>query len=119
MATADYRGASASLVKALAVHRELSQRHGEAVLLNSLGDLALATSATEDARRRHTQALSIAREIGARAEEARALAGIGRSLLPGSTAEAAAHLREALVIAQRIGSLEAQRIQDTLTEHGL
>ena len=50
---------------------------------------------------------------------ARALAGIGRSLLPGSPAEAAAYLREALVIAQRIGSLEAVRIQDTLTEHGL
>jgi tetratricopeptide (TPR) repeat protein/transcriptional regulator with XRE-family HTH domain len=119
LATADYQGASANLRKALALHRELGQRHGEAVLLNSLGDLALATSATEDARRRHTQALSIAREIGARAEEARALAGIGRSLLPGSTAEAAAHLREALVIARRIGSPEAQRIQDTLTEHGL
>ena len=118
-ATADYQGASANLGKALALHRELGQRHGEAVLLNCLGDLALATSAAEDARRRHTQALSIAREIGAPAEEARALAGIGRSLLPGSPAEAAAHLREALVIAQRIGSLEAARIQDTLTEHGL
>jgi tetratricopeptide (TPR) repeat protein/transcriptional regulator with XRE-family HTH domain len=119
LATADYPGASANLTKALELHRELGQRHSEAVLLNTLGDLALVTSAVEDARRRHSQALSIAREIGARVEETRALAGIGRSLLPGSPAEAAAHLRDALVIAQRIGSPEAQRIQDTLTEHGL
>jgi tetratricopeptide (TPR) repeat protein/transcriptional regulator with XRE-family HTH domain len=119
LATADYRGASDNLTKALELHRELRQRHGEAVLLNSLGDLSLATAATEDARRRHSLALSIAREIGARVEEARALAGIGRSLLPSSPAEAAAYLRDALVIAQRIGSQEAPRIQGTLTEQGL
>jgi hypothetical protein len=101
------------------LHRELGNRHSEAVLLNSLGDLASATSAAEDAYRWHSQALSIAREIGAPVEEARALAGIGRSLLPGSRAAADAYLRDALVIAQRIGSPEAQRIQDTLTEHGL
>jgi len=99
--------------------RELGQRHSEAVLLNSLGDLSLATAAPEDARRHHSHALSIAQEIGARVEEARALAGIGRSLLPNSRAEAAAYLRDALVIAQHIGSQEAQRIQDTLTEHSL
>jgi tetratricopeptide (TPR) repeat protein/transcriptional regulator with XRE-family HTH domain len=119
LATADYRGASDNLTKALELHRELGQRHSEAVLLNSLGDLSLATAATEDARRRHSLALSIAREIGAPVEEARALAGIGRSLLPSSRVEAAAYLRDALVIAQRIGSQEARRIQGTLTEHGL
>ncbi|MBO0816143.1 MAG: tetratricopeptide repeat protein, partial [Actinobacteria bacterium] len=119
LATADYPGASASLTKALELFRELGQRHSEAVLLNSLGDLASVTSAGEDAYRWHSQALSIAREIGAQPEEARALAGIGRSLLPSSRAEAAAYLRDALVIAQRIGSPEAQRTQDTLTEHGL
>ncbi len=119
LATADYRGASDNLTKALELHRELGQRHSEAVLLNSLGDLSSATSATDDARRRHSKALSIAREIGARVEEARALAGMGRSLLPSGRAEAAAYLRDALVIAQRTGSPEAQRIQDTLTEHGL
>jgi tetratricopeptide (TPR) repeat protein/transcriptional regulator with XRE-family HTH domain len=119
LATADYPGASANLTKAMELFRELGQRHSEAVLLNSLGDLSLATSAAEDARLRHSRALSIAREIGARVEEARALAGIGRSLLPGNRAEAAAYLRDALVLAQRSGSQEAQRIQDTLTEHGL
>ena len=119
LATGDYPGASVNLTKAMQLHRELGNRHSEAVLLNSLGDLASATSAAEDAYRWHSQALSIAREIGAPVEEARALAGIGRSLLPGSRAAADAYLRDALVIAQRIGSPEAQRIQDTLAEHGL
>jgi tetratricopeptide (TPR) repeat protein/transcriptional regulator with XRE-family HTH domain len=119
LATADYPGASANLTKALQMHRELGQRHGEAVLLNSLGDLSSVTSATEGSYRWHSQALSLAREIGARAEEAHALAGIGRSLLPHSPAEAAPYLRDALVLARRIGSPHAQRIQDALNEYGL
>ena len=71
------------------------------------------------ARSYHSQALAIAREIGAPPEEARALAGIGMSLLPSSPAEAAGYLRDALAIFQRIGSPAAQRVQDTLDEHGL
>jgi len=118
-ATGDYPGASANLTKALQLFRELGQRRSEAVLLNALGDLSLATSATEDANGSYRQALTIAREIGAQNEEAWALAGMGKSLLPGNRAGAAAHLREALEIYQRIGSREAQRVQDTLTEHGL
>ncbi len=119
LATADYPGASAHFAEALQLHRELGSRAGEAALLNALGELSSATSATEEALRCHGQALSIAREIGAHGVEARALVGIGRSLLPGRPAEAAAHLREALVFYQRIGSPEAQQILDTLTEHGL
>jgi hypothetical protein len=51
--------------------------------------------------------------------EARALAGIGRSLLDRDPAEAAGYLRDALAIFQRIGSPAAQGIQDLLDEHGL
>jgi tetratricopeptide (TPR) repeat protein/transcriptional regulator with XRE-family HTH domain len=119
LATGDYAGASANLTQALQLHRDLGSRHGEAVLLNILGGLSLATSANEEAYRRHSQALNIAREIGARGEEAWALAGMGKSLLDSNPAEAATHLREALVIYQHIGSPDAQRTQDTLTEHGL
>jgi len=85
----------------------------------SLGELSSATSASEEARDHHGQALTIAQEIGAHPEEARALAGIGMSLLPRSPAEAAAHLRKALAIYRRIGSPDAQPVQDTLDEHGL
>ena len=63
--------------------------------------------------------LAIAREIGAPLQEARALAGIGRSLLAGRPDDAAGPLREALEIYRRIGSPDAGDVQDTLDEHGL
>jgi hypothetical protein len=40
-------------------------------------------------------------------------------MLPGSPAEAAGHLRQALAIYRRIGSPDARRVRDTLVEHGL
>jgi hypothetical protein len=52
-------------------------------------------------------------------EEASALDGIGRSLLHEDPAEAAAYLREALAIYERIGSPDARRVKDTLSEHSL
>ena len=118
-ATGDYQAASASFSQVLRLYQDLGSRHGVTKVLNSLGGLSLATSAAEEARRYHGQALAIAREIGAHGEEADALAGIGLSFLPGSPAEAAAPLRGALAIYQRIGSPAAQRIEDTLARHGL
>jgi tetratricopeptide (TPR) repeat protein/transcriptional regulator with XRE-family HTH domain len=118
-ATGDYRAASASFSQVLRLYQDLGSRHGRAKALNSLGGLSLATSAAEEARHYHGQALAIAREIGAHSEEADALAGIGLSLLPGRPAEAAAPLRGALAIYQRIGSPDAQRIEDALARYGL
>jgi tetratricopeptide (TPR) repeat protein/transcriptional regulator with XRE-family HTH domain len=118
-ATGDYQAASASLGQVLRLYQDLGSRHGKAKALNSLGGLSLATSAVEEARHYHGQALAIARDIGAHSEEADALAGIGLSLLPRSPGAAAAPLRGALVIYQRIGSPDARRIRDTLAEHGL
>ena len=65
------------------------------------------------------EALAIARELGAPPVLARALAGIGRSLLPDNPAEAAGYLRDALAIFRQVGSPAAQRVQDLLDEHGL
>ena len=118
-ATGDYQAASARLSQVLRLYQDLGSRHGRAKALNSLGGLSLATSAAEEARNYHSQALAIAREIGAQSEEADALAGIGLSLLPRSPAEAAAPLRGALAIYQRLGSPDAQRIRDALARHGL
>jgi tetratricopeptide (TPR) repeat protein/transcriptional regulator with XRE-family HTH domain len=118
LATGDYAGASASLNQALQLHRELGQRRSEAVLLNILGGLSLATSANEEAYRRHSQALVIAREIGARGEEAWAQEGMGKSLLPSNPDEAAAHMREARAIYQRLGYQDAQRTLGRLPEQG-
>jgi tetratricopeptide (TPR) repeat protein/transcriptional regulator with XRE-family HTH domain len=118
-AAGDYPAAAASLTEDLRLHRDLGCPAGEAKALNLLGELSTAASAAGQARDHHRQALAIAREIGARGAEADALAGIGRSLLPGRPAEAAAPLREALVIYQQVGSREAQGVRDTLQEHGL
>jgi Tetratricopeptide repeat len=84
--------------------RDIGSRHDLAMALNSLGELSLRTAAAQDARDHHGQALAIARELGAPLEEARALEGIGCSLLHQDSAEAAAHLRHALAIYQNIGA---------------
>ena len=84
-----------------------------------LGELATRTSAPEKASEIHREALAKAIELGAPAEEARALAGLGRSQLAGDSVDAARNLREALAIYQRIGAPEARLVQDTLDEHGL
>jgi len=54
-----------------------------AIPQNGSGQPATRTSATGQARDHHSQALAIAREIGAPLEEARALEGIGHSHLRG------------------------------------
>jgi Tetratricopeptide repeat len=99
--------------------RDLGDRHGQAKALNSLGELSLRTSAAQEARSQHAEALAIARELGTPGEQARALEGIGRSLLHQDPAEAAAYLRQALKIYQKIGAPGARLVQDTLDAHGL
>jgi tetratricopeptide (TPR) repeat protein/transcriptional regulator with XRE-family HTH domain len=118
-ATGDYPAATASLMRALRWLRELGHRQGEAVVLNYLGELFAQTSAPREARDHHHQALAIARSLGSPLEEARALEGIGRSLLSDDTAEAAASLRQALAIYQDIGAPGARQVQDTLDARGL
>jgi tetratricopeptide (TPR) repeat protein len=117
--TGEYPAAAACLEEALELHRDLGSRHGEIMVLNDLGELAARTSAPEKASEIHREALAKAIELGAPAEEARALAGLGRSQLAGDSAEAARHLREALAIYQRIGAPQARLVQGTLDEHGL
>jgi len=88
--------------------------------LNSLGELSSRTSESRRARDQHTEALAIARDLGVPLEEARALEGIGHSHLhDGSRGQAAAHLRQALAIYQRIGAPRARQAQETLRHHKL
>ena len=92
--------------------------YGQAYVLNSLGELASRTAATCQARDHHSQALAIAREIGAPLEQARALEGTGHShLQDGHHDEGIAFLRQALAIYQRIGAPAARRVHDTLASH--
>ena len=93
-------------------------RHSEAETLNSLGRLASQTAHIRLARSHHSQALAIARDTGLPVEEARALEGLGWAHLhDGNPAEAAAHLKQALTIYQRIGAPGAKRIEETLRHH--
>jgi tetratricopeptide (TPR) repeat protein/transcriptional regulator with XRE-family HTH domain len=112
--TGDYPAAAACLAEAIELFRDLGDRHGLAKVLNSHGELSLRTSAAQQSRSQHAEALAIASELGTPGEQARALEGIGRSLLHRDPPEAAAHLRQALEIYQKIGAPDARRVQDTL-----
>jgi hypothetical protein len=67
--TGDYPAAAASHQQALALFGELGNLHGQADALNGLGELSSRTSAPSQARERHAQALSIARDLPAPLEE--------------------------------------------------
>jgi len=88
--------------------------------LNNLGQLASRTSAAQQAREHHSQAMAIARDLGVPLEEARALEGLAQShLQDGHTAEGAPYLRQALTIYQRIGTPDARRIQQAFRHDDL
>ena len=117
--TGDYPAAAASHQQALELCRDrgIGNWSGQAETLNCLGELASRTADGRQARDYHAQALAIARELGTPLQEARALEGTGHShLRDGHPAQAAAPLREALAIYQRIASPAARRVQETLTQ---
>jgi tetratricopeptide (TPR) repeat protein len=116
--TGDYPAAVANHQQALELFRESSAYLGEAEALNSLGELLSRSAASQQAREHHAHALGIARDLGAPQEEARALEGIGRcDIQDGNPGEGAAKRRQALTIYQRIGALDAQRVQEDLRSH--
>ncbi len=118
--TGDYTAAAASQRRALALFGDVGNRLGQAEALNNLGELSSRTSATGQAREHHNAAFEIARDISAPLEEARAREGTGRAhLQDGNPGQAAAYLRPALAIYQRIGARGARRVQGTLRQHGL
>jgi tetratricopeptide (TPR) repeat protein/transcriptional regulator with XRE-family HTH domain len=114
-----YAAADDTMAQALELYRGLGHRLGQAETLNNLGDLH-SLSDPSRARDYHEQALSIAREITALLEEARALEGIGNSEIQNKKPERGAGcLRQALEIYLRMGSPHAGRIEGTLAFHGL
>jgi len=103
------------MTRALELFRHLGERRGEAEASINLGQLRFLSSAHREARGYYTQALSIARDINAPVEQARALEGIGRChSQEGNPDQGSAHLRQALAIYRRIGAPEAQRVEANL-----
>jgi Tfp pilus assembly protein PilF len=100
--------------------RDIGDRGNQAGVLNSMGEVLSLSADSHQAGDQHARALSIAREISAPLEEARALEGLGHCLLQdGKPGDAAAHWQQALTIYQRIGVPDALRIQETLRQHGI
>jgi DNA-binding SARP family transcriptional activator len=120
--TGDFTGAAQVLGEAVAVLREIGDRGAEAEALNETGALHLARGASGPARDCHEQALELARAVGSPWDEAGALAGLARcDRTDGRLAAAAAGLREAERIFERIGAGDAAGLAaelDALTRAG-
>jgi hypothetical protein len=64
--------------------------------------------------------LALARDIGTPKEEADALDGIGRChIQAGNIATGGTYLRQALEIYRRLRSPDVQRVEKTLSDHGI
>jgi tetratricopeptide (TPR) repeat protein len=78
LAEGDHDAAAASLRRSLELYTELGVRNGEAEVLNTTGQLLLASGQPAPALAHFKQALRIATEIALRAEQLRAQSGIDR-----------------------------------------
>jgi tetratricopeptide (TPR) repeat protein len=112
----DHQAAATSLTQALDLFRHLGHRHGQAETLNNLGSLLRHTPGNNTgAIARYQQALSLARDIHAPLEEARALGGLGQCFLDApDSSSAIVHLEQALSIFQLIGVPETQQVKAAL-----
>jgi tetratricopeptide (TPR) repeat protein len=102
--------------RSLAMHRDIGDRHGQAWALNSLGEVMLAAGRPAEAVRLHTEAHEFAVEIEARDEQARAEAGLGRTV--SDAAEARRRLERALDLYTELGMPDAEGVRAALRELG-
>ena len=107
------------MAQAIELFRDLGSRHGLAMALNTGGELAARTSAAEEARRYHSEALAIAKKAarapwkpGRCRESAAACCTAIRRKPPGTCGT---RWRSS----DRSDSPDAQGVQDTLDEYGL
>ncbi|MFI2713948.1 tetratricopeptide repeat protein [Micromonospora sp. NPDC018662] len=95
----------------LDIFRETGERYGEASALNGLAEAARLAGELADALRHHTAAHTIAVDIGAHQEHARAHAGLGhvhRAL--GAPTAARRHLQRAMILYTDLDMPEAEQI---------
>jgi tetratricopeptide (TPR) repeat protein len=107
----DYPAAANALKVALDIYLELGDQGGRAEALNEMGTLHRLQGDLDKAEEYHRQALHQARGIGSSLDEAYALAGLGRTAVAGGRiTEAAANLRQANDILQRINAAEGLEV---------
>ncbi|PYC78871.1 hypothetical protein C7C46_15260 [Streptomyces tateyamensis] len=115
LAQGDHGGAEGHLRAALGLNRERADVAGEAETRNILGRLLTAAGDPDRARCEFATALEAALAVGSPLEQLRALIGLGEGdLAAGRPAEGTAQLREALVLATRLGVPEAARLHTLL-----
>ncbi len=110
----DYAQATADLIEAQTLYREVGDVQGEANCIKNLGDIALQRSDHAAAAARYEQALSLFREVGSVLGEANCIRGLGDITLQRSDyAAATQHYERALELYREVGSLlsEANCIQ--------
>jgi len=92
------------LEQALAIMRELNDRHFVALALSNIGSSLILEGDLTAARERLDETLTIARELGDRAYEGNALADLGwLALLRGSVTVARQGLQEGLALSREMG----------------
>ena len=99
----------------MALLREAGDLSKQAMTLNNMGELFLATGHPEEARARYTEALGLAARSGEKYEQAHAHHGLASSYQhSGDTRRARRHGREALTLYTELGAPEAEQVQAEL-----
>jgi tetratricopeptide (TPR) repeat protein/transcriptional regulator with XRE-family HTH domain len=111
----DFTGALSAAEEALGIFRDIGDMGGEAEALNEAGTLHRVRGDLTAAGTCHRLALDLSHKTGSPRDEAHALAGLARcALSAGRQSEAAAGLRQAQEIFERIGAAEAKEVSEEL-----
>ncbi len=112
------RAAVACYEQSLAICRELEDRHGESITLESLGSLHRERRRDQQAIACFERALAICHNVGDRYHEARVLRELGLTVAAASGADAAhPHWKAALDILESLGAPEAADLRWLLNDH--
>ena len=102
--------------QSLALHRELTNRDGEAVALANLGWAHYRSGQPDEAVACHERSLTITRDLGHRYQQAESLWGLGQAQSQlGQHAPARTSWRRSIAILQEIGELTATQATTILS----
>ena len=111
----EYAAARRYYQESLDLRREVGDRHGVAVSLHNLGQVATALGTYDDAKKFFDESLSIFAELNSHRESAYPLSGLGDvACIVGAYSEALAYYQNALRISTEIQN--AAKVLDVLTK---